>query len=151
MRLLLDSGLSAQHLLARFAWTIFREFLQRGGSRTVKSRVIEGKQHKEKTEIMVADAINARFFSNRARSQSPRKRKVAEEMHEKQENDGRRDIKRRTYSDSGNSFKESTSGVTDSQSCCGTLGTLQGDEEVNETDKMLLWVKNPSSTCSEGD
>lgn len=140
MTLALNSGISVQHLLARFAWAIFplvRNFLQGGGDRAVKFHVFneEERQHEEKTEVMNIKDITAKFFAPRARSNSSKKRSREDTTQE--DDDGRAFKRTRCLSFEDNAA-ESTWGSTEPSSASGGLVTLQDDVHVHVKDNERL-------------
>ncbi|THY38487.1 hypothetical protein D6C98_10355 [Aureobasidium pullulans] len=77
----IDKEVSANCLLARFAWAIFplvSKFLMAGAARQVRTRVVQDGELTEVTEMITAEQAKAKFAGGRSRSTSPRKRKVTD-------------------------------------------------------------------------
>ncbi|KEQ57882.1 uncharacterized protein M437DRAFT_29481, partial [Aureobasidium melanogenum CBS 110374] len=77
----IDKEVSANCLLARFAWAIFplvSKFLMAGAARQVRTRVVQDGELTEVTELITAGQAKAKFAIGRSRSTSPRKRKVTD-------------------------------------------------------------------------
>ncbi|THW85534.1 hypothetical protein D6D17_09181 [Aureobasidium pullulans] len=77
----IDKEISANCLLARFAWAIFplvSKFLMAGAARQVRTRVVQDGELTEVTEMITAEQAKAKFAGGRSRSTSPRKRKVTD-------------------------------------------------------------------------
>lgn len=149
----LNDGVSREHVLARFAWTIFplvRPFLERGPKRWVRAMVTDddGSSVEEKA-FMDLQTITHRFFPPRTRSQSPKKRGRIDDddgPNEHQERDmGTHIRKRRKFAQTSGLHDERASDV--SQSCSDTrcLPTLSTTKEFSTSPTTTTAYPDPST------